>query len=438
METQSVSRINQLYQRVFTTSARYIDIWGGRGRGGSHFATDYYLILLQQPQYFRGVFMREVLSDVRTSLFQDFLDRLAESGIPEGTFRIDEHNMKVVNPRNGNMIISKGFKKSSRKQTAKLKSLAGATHVIIEECEEIDEDDHSQLDDSFRTVKGDIKIIRLFNPPKKNHWLIRNHYHLIEESIVDPVTGESISGYYRAVPKPNPQLLSIFSTYHANAKNLNPSWIINMESYRQRSPEWYYTTVCGLVSEGAKGRIYSGWQPITGAEWDALPYPTFYGLDFGYSEDPLALDALKLHNGKLFVKPLIYQSGLSDDELGVRMDALGVRGRVFADSSEPKSIDKLNSLGFHVEGVGKGPDSINYGIKQVKGLTVYYVSDLSLDYEYQEYRWHLDAAKLPTDTPEDKHNHHMDAIRYAVMGLTGRVVKKPAARRPMGPKSAFS
>lgn len=33
--------------------------------------------------------------------------------------------------------------------------------------------------------------------------------------------------------------------------------------------------------------------------------------------------------------------------------------------------------------------------------------------EYQEYKWMLDADKLPTDQPIDKYNHLMDAIRYA-------------------------
>ena len=32
--------------------------------------------------------------------------------------------------------------------------------------------------------------------------------------------------------------------------------------------------------------------------------------------------------------------------------------------------------------------------------------------EYQEYKWRLDADKMPTDTPEDRNNHIMDCIRY--------------------------
>ena len=78
MTKEITIEFNELFEPVFSTKARYIDIWGGRGRGGSHFATDYFLFLTTQPNYFRGYFMREVQGDIRGSLFRDFLDRIED------------------------------------------------------------------------------------------------------------------------------------------------------------------------------------------------------------------------------------------------------------------------------------------------------------------------------------------------------------------------
>src|SRR5438067_4435473 len=117
---------NELYEPVFTTTARYIDIWGGRARGGSHFGTDYFLFLITHPRYFRGCFLRAVYGDIRGSLWQDFKDRVTaaelKGDLDSDDFAFNESLMSVTYRPTGNSIISKGFKKSTGNQSAKLKS----------------------------------------------------------------------------------------------------------------------------------------------------------------------------------------------------------------------------------------------------------------------------------------------------------------------------
>jgi len=258
---------NIIYKPVFSTKARYIDIWGGRAGGRSHFGTDYFLFLITQPEYFRGCFLRNVYSDIRDSLFADFKDRLEASEFDENDFEINESKMTIHFKPTGNTIISKGFKKSSGNRSAKLKSLAGITHVLIEEADENTENDVNKLDDSIRTNKiEDIQIIFLHNPPSKNHWLCRRFYNLVPSDIKD-ASGKLIP-YYRAIAKSNPDVLVIFTTYKDNIQNLNEKSIRKYEEYgNPDSPfydeEHYYVDVCGLVPEGARGRIYRNWKPIT-------------------------------------------------------------------------------------------------------------------------------------------------------------------------------
>lgn len=422
MVKDATFKFNKIYRPVFTTKARYIDIWGGRAAGRSHFGTSYFLFLITQPQYFRGCFLRNVFSDIRDSLFQDFKDRIEESDFEDKDFDINESKMSILYKPTGNTIISKGFKKSSGNRSAKLKSLAGITHVLVEEADENGEREVNKLDDSIRTNKIDnIQILFLHNPPGKNHWLCKRFYNLLDVELYDS-TGKRIEGYYKAIPKSNPDVLVIFSTYKDNVKNLNEKSIKKYEAYGDESSpffdeEQYYVDVCGLVPEGARGRIYRNWKPITTSFYNSLPYEEYIGLDFGFSDDETAIVRVKSHNNRNFFKEALYEKHLTNTMIGQRLKSLGIgkRTRIFADSSEPKSIQELKDLGFNVIPAEKGPDSVLFGIKQLSGMENYYTEDSkNLIKENEEYKWHLDQEGNPTQEPVDKNNHIKDAARYAV------------------------
>lgn len=404
---------SKLYKPLFTTKARYIDLWGGRGRGGSHTGTQYFLHLITQPEYFRGYFMREIASDVRESLWRDFKDRVEENELND-FFDLNESTMTAVYKPTGNTILSRGFKKSSGNRTAKLKSLAGATHVLIEEAEEIGEIDFRTLDDTLRTKKAEkIQIIRIFNPPSKNHHIWKR-YNL--------VPSKKKEGYYEAIPKNDPSLLSVFSTYLDNLINIHQSSLETWESYFKTDPEYYWTVIKGLISEGVRGRIYKHFQlgDSPGA------YGRFYGLDWGFN-DPIALVEVEHHNKTLWLQEKIYRQGLTNSELSKLMFEIGISrtAPIYADSAEPKDIKDLKGMGWNVIAAQKGADSVRNGIKFVKEYDVFASENsINLWKEVENYKWRLDQYKMPTNEPEDANNHLMDAIRYAM-----DKIKKPSGMR---------
>lgn len=430
MVVEHKHKFSRIYKPVFTTKARYIHIWGGRAAGRSHFGTRYFLFLITQQAYFRGVFLRNVFSDIRDSLFADFKDRLAESDFNEADFEVNDSKMSILYKPTGNTIISKGFRKSSGNRSAKLKSLAGCTHVLIEEADENPEADVNKLDDSIRTDKiENIQVIFLYNPPSKNHWLIKRYYNLVDTGILDDM-GKPIP-YYRAVPKTNPDVLVIHSTYKDNLKNLNEKTIKKYEAYgtpgnQFYNEEMYYVDVCGLVPEGARGRIYRGWKPCSLEFFRSLPYSSFYGLDFGYSDDPVALVEIKSHNNRNFWHEVVYEPGLTNPALA---DVMRVRGvpkdaEIFADNAEPKSIQELKDLGFYrIQAADKGADSLLFGIKQISAMENFITEgSTNLWVENEEYKWKLGKDGEPTNEPEDRNNHLKDAGRYGI--TTKRQMKR--------------
>ena len=161
-------KVNVVYKPLFETKARYVILMGGRGGGRSTVASQYANARLIAEDYFRCAIMRYILGDIRNSIYREITDRAEENElgiVPNDSLMRLEYGMNSIN--------AVGFRKSSGEQKSKLKSLASYNCVIIEEADEIQEEDFMQLDDSLRTVKGDIKIILLLNPPAKNHWIIQ-------------------------------------------------------------------------------------------------------------------------------------------------------------------------------------------------------------------------------------------------------------------------
>ena len=406
--------------------ARYIHLYGGRGRGGSHTATELFLQKLLTPSYFRGYFMREVFGDIRGSLWKDLMDRIEEKELPKSWFHINETKMEIKCLITGNEILSKGFKKSSGKATAKLKSIAGATDVLIEEAEEISREDFRKLDDSLRTSKSDgVHIYMLFNMQNKDHWIHEDWYNLTPvnyndfSNIVPLELREYVEDFFYATPKTRTDFLAIFSDYKDNIKNLNESTVTNFLNYAkdEKTIDHYLSDVVGLVSSGAKGRIYRNWGLYNRLPNDREFYK-MYGMDFGYDPDPTVLIELNIDRKKnvVYERELFREKELSTKEIFQLCKKFGVqKDMVICDSAEKRELYELRSYGINAYKSQKFSGSVSAGIKIVKSYDVMIHEDSS-DYikEKENFAWELDVNGKPTGKPKDLWKHGNDAERYAI------------------------
>jgi len=399
--------INEVYEPLFTEKPRYIILMGGRGAGRSKVASQRAVAKIQEDTYYRCAIMRLVLGDIRNSIYQDIYDTFDETGVLPF---IDVREHILTFEYGDNRINGIGFKKSSGQQKSKLKSLANYNEVIIEEADETAEEDFMQLDDSLRTKKSDITVILLLNPPHRNHWIIKRWFNL-EES--------GVEGYYKPILKDSCKhdTLFIHTNFRDNLRNVDEKTVANFLRYKETKPDHYYNMIEGLVSEGARGRIYRTWQRCTAETFDSLPFKSIYALDFGFTNDPTALVELKQHNEKVWARGLIYDRGLTNKLISKRFTALGMDKRtavIYADNAEPKSIQELRDDGWDVRPASKGQDSVRAGIDMLLSKEVFYVENVEMENEIVEYKWSLDQNKEPTNEPIDDFNHYMDAIRYGV------------------------
>jgi len=174
--------------------------------------------------------------------------------------------------------------------------------------------------------------------------------------------------------------------------------------------------VYGLGEIGMlEGVIFSNWKTIDNLPKDAKLIGI--GLDFGYTNDPTAIIEIYNYNGTRIINELKYQTGMLNSDIAKELPK---HVPVYADSSEPKSIEEIKRYGITIKGVTKGKDSINYGI-DVMQRNEYLVTSNSVNLikELRAYCWDTDKAGTRLNKPIDTNNHAIDALRYHEMETLG-------------------
>jgi phage terminase large subunit len=177
---------------------------------------------------------------------------------------------------------------------------------------------------------------------------------------------------------------------------------------------WY--RVYGLGEIGMlEGVIFSNWKQIDSLPKDARLLGI--GLDFGYTNDPTAVIEVYNWNGKRIINELAYQTGMLNSDIAKILPKHVV---VYADSSEPKSIDDIKRYGITIKGVTKGKDSINFGIDTMQQQEYLVTSNsVNLIKELRAYTWDSDKTGKRLNKPIDNFNHAIDALRYHEMETLG-------------------
>lgn len=94
---------------------------------------------------------------------------------------------------------------------------------------------------------------------------------------------------------------------------------------------------------------------------------------------------------------------------------------IYFDAAEPRLIDELRRMGHNIQPSLKGRDSVNAGIDLLKRFKIHLVSsDDNLIMEFRNYKWVTDKTGKLTNTPVDKNNHLIDAVRYATYSIMSR------------------
>ena len=215
-----------------------------------------------------------------------------------------------------------------------------------------------------------------------------------------------------------PENAYIHSTY-LDALDVLPQAVVdNIESNREKDPNWWNVYGLGLLGK-IEGLVYPFFTQI-----ESLPAQgnIVYGLDFGFSGDPAVLIKNTIFKDEIYSQELIFEPGLTNQDIASLMADLGVQKHVdeiWADSAEPKSIEEIYRLGYNIKGAPKGPGSVEYGHQKVRQYKQYWTKDsLNCIKEQRNFRYVQDKNGKLTEKTTHLFSHGMDSRRYAVMGYS--------------------
>lgn len=377
---------------IVESDSRYFIVSGGRGSGKS-FSVNALLVMLTYEQGHTILFTRYTLTSAYISIIPEFIDKLEQFGsIADFHITKDE----ILNKKTGSKIIFRGIKTSSGDQTANLKSLQGITTWVVDEAEElVDEQKFDTIDLSVRQQGKPNRIILILNPTTKEHFIYRRFFE--DRGVQEGSNTTKENTTY------------IHTTYQDNIKNLSKSYIDQIEQMKIRRPEKYKQQMLGAWLNKAEGVIFNNWSV---GEFRKTSV-SVWGQDYGFAADPSTLVEVNIDssNKRIYLKECFYLQRLTTSQIAQLNLKHAREGLIVGDSAEPRLLSEIKAKGCNVRPSIKGQGSVTYGISLLQDYDIIVSPDsTNLIKELNNYRW----LERKSNTPIDKYNHLIDAVRYAV------------------------
>lgn len=386
---------NDVYYEYLWNETRLQLFFGGASSGKSYFIAQ--RVVADTLQERNTLILRNVARTIRGSCWNEVTKAINFMGL-KPFFSISKTEMLITCIQNGCQILFSGLD-----DTEKIKSITPAkgvlTDIWIEEATEVARDDFKQLEKRLRGKSDHQKRITLsFNPIFLEHWLYR----------------EFFGGWTDGATEYKSDGLSILKTTYKDNRFLTEDDRLALEN--EKDP--YYREVYSLGNWGVLGDvIFRNWRVDDLSELKKTADKLYFGLDFGFSSDPCA--GAKLHydraHKRIYILDEIYERGLTNTALAPILREFCGNNYITCDSAEPKSIKELQNMGVRALGAKKGPDSVMHGIQWLQGHEIIIDSKCqNAKNEFQLYQWKKDKDGNSLRVPEDRNNHLIDAIRYAI------------------------
>ncbi len=344
------------------------------------------LVLLASQRPLRILAAREIQRSIKDSSKRLLDDRIAALGL-KGRYRSTETG---ISGRNGSQFVFAGL----RSNPESIKSMEGIDIAWVEEAASVSQ---TSLDILIPTIRK----------PESELWFSWNPRHAS-----DPVDAMFRTGparpdaIVRAVSfSDNPWFPTVLDTERL--------WD------RQRDPDKYAHIWDGAYQRHGETRVFRNWRiDSLDLPRDARPY---FGADWGFAVDPTVLVRCFVLDRTIYVDREAYRVGCPINEIGALFRTVdGPQGAalwpILADSARPELIDAMRREGFRIKAARKGKGSVEEGVAflQAHDIVVHPSCKHAID-ELTLYSYNTDALTgdvLPV--LEDRHNHVIDALRYAI------------------------
>lgn len=386
------------YDEFWNCKKRYRILKGGKGSKKSATTALNFIFRLMKEKDSNLLVVRQIMNTHRDSTFAQLKwaqDRLNVSHLWSNIVS----PMEMVYKPTGQKIIFRGFD-DVLKLASTTVSKGYLNFVWIEEAFEIaDEADFDKLDLSVPRGKVPPPLYKqttvTFNPWSEFHWLKKRFFDVRSDDV------------------------GTFSANYLVNEFLDNTDRLVFERMKENNPRKY--EVAGLGNWGiSEGLVYENWhvgkEEIS--ESEDYKWKSFFGLDYGYTNDPTAFIAFKANpiDRKIYIYAEFYERRMLNCDIAEKIKNMGfAKERIRADSAEPKSNDDLRRMGIsRVMPSVKGRDSILNGIAAVSEYKITVdPTCVNTIHELSTYVYDDRRNERGQRLPRDNGNHLCDALRYA-------------------------
>ena len=371
---------------------RYKGAFGGRGSGKSHFfgglTVEEHLAI---PGH-RTVCIREIQKSIARSSKQLIVDKINQFNLNK---HFDVQDQVIKTPGDG-LIVFQGLQNHTADS---IKSLEGFDRAWIEEAQSISSYSWRMLRPTLR--KPGSEIWASWNPASSD----------------DP-----IDEFFRGEGSDRADLTAVRANWSDNPWFNDGTLPTEREEDHRARPDEYdhvwegdYVTISDAVIFRKRVTVDDFETPE-----DAR---FFYGLDWGFSQDPTAIVRCFIRDDVLYVDYEAGGTGIHLDELPEVLDEIPGTRRwpIKADCASPQNISFMATrYRFNMTPAKKWPGSVEDGIDRLKAFKriVVHRRCPRIAEEFRKYAFKVDPKTeevLPVIV--DAWNHWIDALRYALDGV---------------------
>lgn len=391
--------------RVFSPllkPARYKGAHGGRGSGKSHFFAGLAVEDCLLASGVRIACVREVQKSLKHSVKLLIEDKVREFGL-QGQFEILDTEIRTPG---GGVIIFQGMQNHTADS---IKSLEGFDRCWVEEAQSLSQRSLDLLRPTFRKPGSELWFS--WNPSQPT----------------DPV-----DVFLRGEHPPTDSVV-----IEANWSD-NP-WLPDelrqdLEDDRTRDPDKFQHVWGGGYETASEARVFRNWRI---AEFDTPADAVLrFGADWGFAVDPSVLVRAYVDGRTLYVDHEAWKVGCEIDRLPDLFDEVpgSRKWLIRADSARPETVSYMRRHGFpRIVSAIKGQGSLEDGVEFLRSFDiVVHPRCTHVATELARYCYRRDPQTeeiLPL--LEDKNNHTIDALRYALEELRRSGYKpRTGARQP--------
>lgn len=373
--------VSKIFYRNFYSDKRIVVNIGGARSSKTWSILLVFLVRFIQYGWngLRFLVCRKSTPSLRKTIKKSFEDILEKLNLKD---RIEENKQMMEYKYLNSSILFSGLDEASKIKTGEF------NYIFMEEADEFTYDDFRVLQTrlSRQNPFGKNQLFLAFNPVDINSWI--KHY---------------------LIDTPSEDVEVIHSTYRDNPF-LPQEYVEMLERLQYEDPE--YWKIYGLGEYARVSHLIFDEPKVV----DVLPErgEIIYGLDFGFV-NPTALVSVRINEKELYIRELLYESGLTNEQLIKKMIELipDKTSPIYADAEEPARIEEIYRCGFNIKPADK---SVKDGIEFLKRFKMYTTKESSnFLKEIKSYKWMLDKnGNVIEGKPVKFNDHLMDALRYAV------------------------